>query len=72
MVGDYCFVKRSGDEYMVTGLVIKVYPYKLIFGCIVQSKEPDPLVVARLAQFIKDAGLVHFAYKSDKNLQSLR
>ena len=35
MVGDYCFVKRSGDESTVTGLVIKVYPYKLRFGCIV-------------------------------------
>ena len=66
MVGDYCFAKRSGDECTVTGLVIKVYPYKLICGCIVQSKGPDPLVVARLAQLIKDAGLVHCAYRSDK------
>ena len=66
LVGDYCFFKSSSDSSSVTGLVMKVYPYKLVFGCVVQTKGPDPLVVARLAQFIKDTGLVHFAYRSDK------
>ena len=66
LVGDYCFIKGSKDEEMVTGLVFKLYPFKLFFGCVVQTKGPDPLVVARLTQFIKDSGLVHFAYRSDK------
>ena len=66
MVADYCFVKSNSDSSTITGLVIKVYPYKLFFGCIVQSKGPDPLVVSRLTQWIKNIGLVHFAYRSDE------
>ena len=47
-------------------LVLKLYPYKIYFACLVRQKGPDPLVVARLTQFMKDMGLGHFAYRSDK------
>ena len=59
-------MKGSKDEENVTGVVFKLYPFKYFYGCVVQSKGPDPLVVSRLTQFIKDSGLVHFAYRSDK------
>ena len=66
LVGDYCFLKDSQDEDQATMLVLKLYPYKIYFACLVRQKGPDPLVVARLTQFIKDMGLEHFAYRSDK------
>ena len=66
LVGDYCFGKDSQDEEQVPILVLKLYPFKTYFACVVQNKGYDPLIVARLAQFMKDSGLVHFAYRSDK------
>ena len=48
-------------------LVLRLYPDKLIVGCVVSAKRPDPLVVTRLAKLITDCGLVHFAYRSDKD-----
>ena len=66
LVGDYCFLKGEGDEESVTCLVLKLYPYKIFFACIVRRKGPEPLAVARVAQFIKDVGLDHFAYRSDR------
>ena len=38
LVGDYCFVKDSSDGEQVTGLVLKLYPFNILFGCVVQSK----------------------------------
>ena len=46
LVGDYCFPKGQQDDETITVLVLKLYPYKLFFSCIVASKGPDPLVVA--------------------------
>ena len=66
LVGDYAFCRDSKDESLATLLVLRLYPYKLIFGFVVPAKGPDPLVVTRLAKLITDCGLVHFAYRSDK------
>ena len=66
LVGDYGFIKDSNDEENVTILVLKLYPYKLVFACVVNSKGSDPLVVARLCRFIMECGLLHFAYRSDR------
>ena len=66
LVGDYGFVKDGADENNATILVLKLYPYKLDFACVVKSKGSDPLVVARLCRFIMECGLVHFAYRSDR------
>ena len=65
LVGDYGFVKDGSDDENATLLVMKLYPFKLIFACLVPSKGSDPLVVARLCRFIMECGLVHFAYRSD-------
>ena len=66
LVGDYGFIKDSSDDDNATVLVMKLYPFKLIFACLVPSKGSDPLVVARLCRFITDCGLLHFAYRSDR------
>ena len=66
LVGDYGFVKDGSDDDNVTTLVLKLYPFKLIFACLVPSKGSDPLVVARLCRFITECALLHFAYRSDR------
>ena len=66
MVGDYCFPKRTEELDSLTVLVIRVYPYKLFLACSVPCKGRDPMVVNRLARFIKDCGLTHFTYRSDR------
>ena len=66
LVGDYCFPKHSGDAESLTTLVIRVYPYKLFFVCVVPMKGRDPRVVQRLERFIKECGLVHFTFRSDR------
>ena len=66
LVGDYGFAKDGEDDGNVTVLVLKLYPYKLVFSCLVSGKGYDPLVVARLCRFIMECGLVHFAYRSDR------
>lgn len=66
LVGDYGFIKDGIDEDNATALVLKLYTFKLNFSCLVASKGSDPLVVARLCQFIMECGLVHFAYRSDR------
>ena len=52
LVGDYGFIKDSSDEDNITVLVLKLFPFKLVFACVVPSKGSDPLVVARLCRFI--------------------
>ena len=64
--GDYCFPKHSGDIETLTTLVIRVYPYKLFFVCVVPVKGRDPRIVQRLERFIKECGLVHFTFRSDR------
>lgn len=66
VVGDYCFPKDNRHCESCTVLVLKVYPYKLFFACICPAKGPEPSVVKRVARFIRDAGLTHFAYRSDR------
>ena len=66
LVGDYCFPKQSGEDESITTLVIRVYPYKLFFVCAVPVKGRDPRIVQRLERFIKECGLVHFTFRSDR------
>ena len=65
MVGDYAFPKHFADADTITLLVIRVYPYKLVFSCVVPSKGRHPDVVNRLTRFIKECGLTQFTYRSD-------
>ena len=66
LVGDYAFCRDSKDDKLATLLVLRLLPYRSTFAFVVAAKGPDPLVVTRLAKLITDCGLVHFAYRSDK------
>ena len=66
LVGDYCFLRRRDESYLATCLVLRLYPYKLFLGLVAPHKGVDPLVVKMVAKFIKDMGLVHFAYRCDR------
>ena len=66
LVGDYCFLKSIADDDLRTCLVMKLYPYQITFASGVPRKGSDPLVIQRLARFIKEMGLVHFAYRCDR------
>ena len=66
LVMDYCFIRNINDEDLVTCLVGKLYPYNKFFGCVVDVKGPDPYAVARLSDFIREAGLTKFVYKCDQ------
>ena len=60
LVGDYAFPKHSDEADTLTLLVIRVYPYKIYFCCVVPSKGRHPAVVSRLQRFICECGLTHF------------
>ena len=68
LVGDYGFVRSSLDskDDLQTVLVLKVLPYKLSFASIVPVKGLDQMVATRVSRFIREAGLTHFAYRSDR------
>ena len=55
-----------GDEILQTVLVMRLYPYKIFLACAVPKKGIDTLVTLRIARFIRDMGLVHFAYRNDR------
>ena len=68
LVGDYGFIRSSLDDKstLQTILVLRLYPYKFRFSTVVPVKGLDQMVAHRVARFIRDAGLVHFAYRSDR------
>ena len=66
MVGDYCFPRHSDDAQALTVLVVRVYPYKVFMCCVVPVKGRCPKVIQRLARFIKECGVTHFTYRSDR------
>ena len=66
VVGDYAFPRATEDEGGPTILVLRVYPYRLVFACVVSAKGPEPVAVKRVTKFLRDVGLTHFAYRSDR------
>ena len=66
LVGDFGYMRDSKDDDNATILVLKLYPFRLNFACVVASKGPDPLIVSRISKWLTDSGLMHFAYRSDK------
>ena len=66
LVGDYGFIRDSRVADNITVLFMRLYPFRMNFACTVTSKGTEPLIVARIARWITECGLVHFAYRSDK------
>ena len=61
LVGDYCFPKHSGDANYFGHPSIPLQA----FLCIVPVGR-RPRIVQRLERFIKERGLVHFTFRSDR------
>ena len=59
LVGDYCFLRSIVDTLLATCLVFRLYPCKICFACVVPAKGSHTGVVARVARFIREMGLVH-------------
>ena len=66
LVGDYFFVRSTGDEVLHTCLAMRLYPYKIVLACAVPRKGMDPSVVSMIVKILRDVGLVHFAYRCDR------
>ena len=47
LVGDYCFVRNSGDDNLVCILVLKLYPYGMLFAAVVNRKGFDEDIVKK-------------------------
>ena len=66
LVADYGFPENSDDDNTMTLIILRVYPFNIYMCCAVPGKGRDPQVVARIMRFIKETGLTHFAYRSDR------
>ena len=47
---------------------MRLHPDKLVLACAVPKKGYDILVINRIVRFLKDMGLVHFAYRCDREV----
>ena len=65
LVLDYCFVRNTQDEDLLTLLVGRLYPSRSVFACPVDMKGRDPVAIAKLSDFIKANGLTKFVYKCE-------
>ena len=66
LVLDYCFIRNTQDEDLLTLLVGRLYPTRAIFACPVDMKGRDPIAIARLGDFIESNGLTKFVYRCDQ------
>ena len=66
LVGDYAFVRNTGDDVLVPVLVVRLKPHGVYFACVVPSKGVHPWVAERLSRFILECGLIQFSYRADK------
>ena len=65
LVGDYAFIRNSGDDQLVCLLVCCLYPFRIYLTCVVPNKGVHEFAIKRLERFIADTGLVKFNYRSD-------
>ena len=65
LCADYGFLKHHQEEDAQCFLGGLARPWRVYFATMC-NKGADPRVVRRPAQLIKDLGLIHFSYKSDR------
>ena len=65
MVADYCFVRDNEDKTLAKVLVVNMEPSDLLLCTVVDEKGVDEPTILRLAQFIKESGYSHLAYRSN-------
>ena len=66
LVGDYAFVRNTGDDKLVPVLIVRLKPHGVYFAAVVPSKGTHPWVVERLSRFILERGRIQVSYRADK------
>ena len=66
LCGDYGFLREVSTQEVLTFLALDLRPFKAHMGLPVDIKGPDAKIVQRLARWMRACGLVHFAYRSDR------
>ncbi|MGB1725710.1 MAG: hypothetical protein ACPHJZ_05285, partial [Limisphaerales bacterium] len=66
LVLDYCFIRNSADEDLLTILVGKLYPFRKVFAVPVNMKGNDNAAINRLVDFIRESGVVQYTYRCDQ------
>ena len=63
---DYCYLRDSLSDTPITVLVVLVLPFRIYFATVVDAKGPDRTVVKRLGRLLRECGLTHYTYRSDR------
>lgn len=63
---DFCFLRDSRDQDLLTCLVGRLTPSQAVFACPCDVKGADPYTVHRLNEFFKCTGVPHLVCKSDQ------
>ena len=66
LVADYCFMRFADEHEQQPILVMRVYPYKLFLATAVPKKGVELSVIREIVNFIRDSGVTHFVYRSDR------
>ena len=66
LVGDYAFVRSTGDDHLVPVLILRLKPFGIYLAIVVPNKGVHDWVVQRVSRFILDSGLLQFSYRADK------
>ena len=65
-VADYCFVRDSRDDDLLTCFVGRLYPSRALIAIPCDVKGPDDYAVGRLVSFLRDCGVKRLVYMSDQ------
>ena len=66
LVADYCFVRNSRDDDVVTVFVGRLYPSRALVAIPCDVRGVDDYAVGRLAQFLRDCGVKRMVHMADQ------
>ena len=66
LVMDYCFIRNVQDEDLLTVLVGRLYPSRVVFAFPVDMKGHEPVATTKPSELIKAKGLTKFVYRCDQ------
>lgn len=66
LCADYGFSTEAATQDVIPILVVYVRPWRNYFATVVETKGHDLNAVKRLARWIRECGLTHFVYRSDR------
>ena len=66
LVADYCYLRDSRDEYLLTVLVARLYPSRAILAVPCDVKGADEYAVGRLTEFLRNGGITRIVHMSDQ------